>query len=1012
VVLLRDAHTVERLEVAMKSRKGCLWISVALLAVLCLLAVLGYLAYYRLLPPLIIGRRDAARPTVTIFAPQHGDQVVTGSTLVVQAEGTARGSQVVLIQLWADGELVGEQNGAAERLNTSWSWLPLTPGDHTLTVRAYNQRGDSGVAMVRVTAIEAADSDGDGVADTDDFCPRQTGLQDLRGCPSVVQEGTALTVVWEPGREERGGPGPGGQEEPGPGPGGQEQPGPGPGGQEQPGPGPGEGEEEEEGEEAGDTDGDGVIGDADQCPNQPGPLENQGCPEAGDGDNGVDDSDFPSGAQLEVEMLSLRTAPDLSHVYCQVRLQNAPSWERVPAGQNEFFDRGEENGSWDLGGERKWSIAILEEEPLLLRMGVHCLGRRGGSLDPSLDLGTVFREHGPADWLGRTFTARSQEGDNWFDVRYRISIDPSTFDDLFPEGAFLEPDMGDVLLFEGEEYNDFDIVWHVPHEYVGQHYKVVFYFVDTNRMKWYVMDHNRDDYPFWLDTLLLDPVWEDFFDPSTDVIVGCNYMAGSAIWVQRGAPDGELARLPPGEYFAVAEVYNETGVMLGRWGSGLFTINEMPTFPAEELPIPVEEDTPLIIENISIPELSIPGNGINLTVAIEGRTRDGNPVGDYCNGGVCGGLMGLAFYSVEPGQFGGAYYETVRIPANRLKVDPNDPSRFGTMGDPLRVTVDYPYHPDYYFFEVRVSLDNSNEKRITYGNVPDFHVTSPTDGEALIAGTTKLLAWEKAAETGGEVRVSYSINDGRTWKPVGDAFAPFDWVVPYEFTESGQVKFEWYNVPIPPEEWIIPIKTETRHIKIRGIALVYPAGDEIFEPGKIYYITWTTSGSGGYVKLYYSEGSDSLIGCVPNTGRYGWGVPHYSTSYATIKAEWVTSCSGGNILGKDESRPFSIRAPMVRIFSPIFGEVIPSNVSVPVVWESVVPAGTPPTGNVALYYTTDDGDTWNTIADNLPIDGTYQFTVPSVTQNTQARLKAIWTHYAGDVRMTYTGETVFTIQTP
>ncbi|MCR4406694.1 MAG: hypothetical protein NUW24_07210 [Anaerolineae bacterium] len=233
--------------------------------------------------------------------------------------------------------------------------------------------------------------------------------------------------------------------------------------------GPGEEAEEEAvaeagaalGGEVGDADGDGVVGDADQCPDQPGPADNQGCPRAvsGGGPGTIqggqrrpefDDSDFPPGQRaivencmicdwleeqggrtysdteatpgigLEVEVLSLRTAEGLSDVACYASLQSSP-WERVPGDQDEFFDPLGE-GFWNvadyLGGEHGQGVTVPEGEPL--RIDVRCYGRQGDMLTPSLHLGEVIREHGPADWNGQTFTARGQEGANWFDVAYRI----------------------------------------------------------------------------------------------------------------------------------------------------------------------------------------------------------------------------------------------------------------------------------------------------------------------------------------------------------------------------------------------------------------------------------------------------------------------------------------------------------------------------------------------------------------------------------------------------------------
>ena len=423
----------------MKRRKTlltCSLLLVGLVAAVCLLGALGYLACRRILPPIILGRRDAARPTVAILAPQHGEQVTVASNIVVQVEGRVLTGQVVLLQLWADGELVGARSGAATQLNAQWIWLPRTAGDHTLIARAYNTQHDAGVTMVRVVAVEAADADRDGVPDQADTCSDRPGLLQLDGCPPGMAGGTPsdnpeaqeIADAWV---------------------------------------GPGEEATEEAvaeaggalGGESGDADGDGVADADDRCPDQPGPADDQGCPRTVSGGGPgtiqgsqvrpqIDDSDFPpgefaieencrfcdwqeeqggtygdvelSGVGLEVEVLSLRTAEGLSDVACYARLQSS-QWERVPGDQEEFFAP-LEGGFWNvadyLGSEHGRGVTVPEGEPL--RLQVRCYGRLGDMLTPSLHLGEVTREHGPADWNGQTFTARGQEGANWFDLSYRI----------------------------------------------------------------------------------------------------------------------------------------------------------------------------------------------------------------------------------------------------------------------------------------------------------------------------------------------------------------------------------------------------------------------------------------------------------------------------------------------------------------------------------------------------------------------------------------------------------------
>jgi len=399
----------------MKKRWKLFLILVAAAFILCIAGGWGYLLLSRYIPRLIIGWHDAARPTVTIFVPQHGQHLAVGATVSVQAQGRVPKGQVVLLQLWADGKLVGERSGAASQLNAQWGWMPLAPGDHTLVARAYNKSGDAGVAMVRVIAVEASDIDRDGVPDDEDACPQQVGSLDLAGCPpgaqSDTEESNALEDAWIAGSLEQN-EGDSGQM-------------------------PEEGQPHTIGEPGsiqGNQQRPSFPGDSDLAPGQVAIEENCGLCHLLEQLNGEQVySDVEEwGTGLEVEVLSLRTAEGIRDVSCYVRMQN-DRWERAPTDQDQFL-RSLGNGFWNisayLGGEHGQSVTVMGGEPL--RFQIRCLGRLGDMLTPSLHLGEVAREHGAADWNGQTFTARGRQGANWFDVSYRICGIPCEEDVIPP----------------------------------------------------------------------------------------------------------------------------------------------------------------------------------------------------------------------------------------------------------------------------------------------------------------------------------------------------------------------------------------------------------------------------------------------------------------------------------------------------------------------------------------------------------------------------------------------------
>ncbi|MDH4207872.1 MAG: Ig-like domain-containing protein [Anaerolineae bacterium] len=230
-------------------RRGIV-IAVAVLLGLCLvLSAAGGLAY-------LLWPRAVARPMVLIKSPRHGEQVEVGQTVTVRSIARDEG-KVARIELWVDGQLQDAQTtsipGGISPLPLAASWEPLSPGTHTLTVRAFNPQGGRGHASINVEAVEETDRDGDGVAGLVDACPDEPGSATAEGCPDRDRDG--IPDAEDACPDEVGLP------------------------QGEGCPVPSEG----------DGDGDGVLDDADACPDELGPPWADGCPDA-DGD-GVDDSE-------------------------------------------------------------------------------------------------------------------------------------------------------------------------------------------------------------------------------------------------------------------------------------------------------------------------------------------------------------------------------------------------------------------------------------------------------------------------------------------------------------------------------------------------------------------------------------------------------------------------------------------------------------------------------------------------------------------------------------------------
>ncbi len=229
-------------------QKGCLLLT--LICAVGLSVALAGLAFLALAQP-------ATRPTVLIQTPHDGARVQIGTDTSIRAVARDE-SKIKRVELWVDGTLVdadsSEAPGGISPFPVQLNWRPTISQAHTVTVRAFNSRGERSQGSIDVRAVEIADQDRDGVPDTADACPDEPGSMAARGCPDQDGDGVkdaADKCPSQPGLAAAGGcPAPA----------------------------------------ANDRDGDGLLDPVDKCPDQVGPTGAQGCPD-GDNDGTPDSTD-------------------------------------------------------------------------------------------------------------------------------------------------------------------------------------------------------------------------------------------------------------------------------------------------------------------------------------------------------------------------------------------------------------------------------------------------------------------------------------------------------------------------------------------------------------------------------------------------------------------------------------------------------------------------------------------------------------------------------------------------
>ncbi|MCP4213769.1 MAG: hypothetical protein GY765_03885, partial [bacterium] len=251
---------------------------------------------------------------------------------------------------------------------------------------------------------------------------------------------------------------------------------------------------------------------------------------------------------------------------------------------------------------------------------------------------------------------------------------------------------------------------------------------------------------------------------------------------------------------------------------------------------------------------------------------------------------------------------------------------------------------------------------------PEITVTAPNGGEEFFMGTPVTVTWTSAGDVENVV-LSYSTDNGEYWEPIAGPIAntgSYEWTLP--------------NMPCP--EYLVKVEEENGfmadtndgyfEVKPPEITVTSPMGGESFFMGTPITVTWTSAGVVDNVVLSYStdrgEYWEPIVGPIPNTGSYEWvlpNMPHWQYSVYVEEEHGFVSGSNPNF--------FEVKPPEITVTSPVGGEEFFMGTPITITWTS---AGV--VDNVVLYYSTDQGDTMESIAGPIPNTGSYEWVLPNM----------------------------------
>ncbi len=164
------------------------------------------------------------------------------------------------------------------------------------------------------------------------------------------------------------------------------------------------------------------------------------------------------------------------------------------------------------------------------------------------------------------------------------------------------------------------------------------------------------------------------------------------------------------------------------------------------------------------------------------------------------------------------------------------------------------------------------------------------------------------------------------------------------------------------------------------ITVTSPNGGESWAVGSTQYITWSTSGTVGDVKIEYTTNNGSnwttAINTTGNDGSYSWTVPNAASATCKVRISEAADSSPTD----SSNAAFTITtssSPTITVTSPNGGENWLTSSTHNITWST-----TGSVGNIKIEYSINNSSSWTPIIAATANDGSHSWTLPSTTSTT------------------------------
>ncbi|MCK4266719.1 MAG: hypothetical protein KAX31_05515, partial [Thermoplasmata archaeon] len=287
---------------------------------------------------------------------------------------------------------------------------------------------------------------------------------------------------------------------------------------------------------------------------------------------------------------------------------------------------------------------------------------------------------------------------------------------------------------------------------------------------------------------------------------------------------------------------------------------------------------------------------------------------------------------------------------------------------------------------------NGDADQITLASdVPSMVTLSlvePKGGETWRGGDVREIIWEISDDSDirrNSIDISYSIDNGAAWTRIAEDEPNdgiFSWTLPFLTSDDCLVKVSALDalgrISFEVCDSAFSIDSTKPFIQVQT-----PNGRVVWKGGSTEHIDWTMTDNRQApqtpIDIHYSKDGGQhwmlIARDVPNLGTYMLTAPLVSSQDCLVRVDAIDAA--GNLNHDRSDRFFTIDSivPFVQVTSLSGSAFIGGGERCEITWTAYdnFNLGLDP---VSIFYTTDDGENWVSIAENEPNDGAYTWTAP------------------------------------